>query len=317
METTQSNTLELMTLGKTSLNISPMGIGTWQWGDRYIWGYGQGVYNDEDLQASFNESLAAGINFFDTAEIYGSGRSETLLGRFVKETGQKLVIASKFMPYPWRFSSSQLRRALKLSLARLGMERLSLYQIHWPLPFRSVDTWANALVEVYQEGLVEAVGVSNYNADQMVKTCEILEKNGIPLASNQVRFNLLDRKAQDSGLLATCKKLGVTLIAYSPLSQGLLTGKYTPQNPVKGLRHFQSSVNLETLQPLIGLMRGIGQAHGGKSPSQVALQWVISMGAVPIPGAKNVRQARENAGALGWSLTENEVSMLAQASQKV
>jgi len=109
----------------------------------------------------------------------------------------------------------------------------------------------------------------------------------------------------------------VTLIAYSPLAQGLLTGKYTPQHPVSGLRGLQTRGILSPLQPLIGRMKEIGQAHGGKSPAQVALNWVICKGAVPIPGAKNVRQSHENIGALGWKLTEAEVATLDEASSRV
>jgi aryl-alcohol dehydrogenase-like predicted oxidoreductase len=317
MENNVGTVFEQITLGRTGIKISPMGIGTWQWGDRFFWGYGQGGYNDEDLHSTFQENLAAGINFFDTAEIYGNGRSETLLGRYLGESGQTLVIASKFMPYPWRLRRSSLARSLRMSLSRLGLKAVDLYQIHWPTPPYPVEVWVNALAEVYQEGLVRAVGVSNYSTSQMVRAYEILEKRGIPLASNQVRYSLIDRKPEDNGLMNACKNLGITLIAYSPLAQGLLTGKYTSKNPVSGVRRFQFASKVEAIQPLIGLMKEIGQAHEKKSPSQIALNWVMAMGGVPIPGAKNVRQARENIGALGWALTENEIEALNQASQKI
>jgi aryl-alcohol dehydrogenase-like predicted oxidoreductase len=132
----------------------------------------------------------------------------------------------------------------------------------------------------------------------------------VKLASNQVKFNLLDRAPERSGLLQACQELNVTLIAYSPLAQGLLTGKYTPQNPPKGARGVRSAKFLESIQPLIRLEREIGQAHGGKTPAQVALNWLLCKGTVPIPGAKNPRQLADNAGALGWRMTEDEVAAL-------
>jgi aryl-alcohol dehydrogenase-like predicted oxidoreductase len=317
METIVKTFPERIQLGKTDLQISPLGIGTWQWGDRMVWGYGQGGYSDDDLRAGFEDSLQAGINFFDTAEMYGGGRSETLLGQYVRASRVPVVVATKYMPYPWRLRKSNLREALLRSLNRLGLEKVDLYQIHWPFPPRPVETWADALADVVQAGLVNAVGVSNFSQDQMRRSYDVLARRGIPLASNQVRYNLFDRQAEKNGLLQACRELGVTLIAYSPLAQGLLTGKYTPQNPISGTRGFQYRRYLGPLQPLIGRMREIGQAHGGKSPAQVALNWVICKGALPIPGAKNVRQSHENIGALGWQLTETEVAALEEASNRV
>jgi aryl-alcohol dehydrogenase-like predicted oxidoreductase len=314
MEQISNSAIERVSLGRTSLRISPLGFGTWQWGDRMFWGYGQGGYSDEDLRAGFLEGISAGIIFFDTAESYGRGHSELLLGRYVHESGKEVVIATKYMPYPWRLSRSDLIKSLRKSLERLGISTVDLYQIHWPFPPRPVEVWAEGLADAFQAGLVRAVGVSNYNSDQMQRSNEVLEHYGIPLASNQVRYNLLDRKPETDGVLKTCKELGVSLIAYSPLAQGMLTGKYTPQNPVSGMRRFQYGNKLASIQSLINTMREIGRAHNDRSPAQVALNWLISKGAVPIPGAKNLRQARENIGAIGWSLSENEVKVLDQAS---
>jgi aryl-alcohol dehydrogenase-like predicted oxidoreductase len=306
-----------VSLGQTSIRISPLGIGTWQWGDQMTWDYGKGGFSDEDLRAGFKESLRAGINFFDSAEVYGRGRSETLLGQFLHEAGQPAVVATKFFPNPWRLSRASLLKALRASLARLGLEAVDLYQIHWPFPPIPVETWAAALAAAVQAGLTRAVGVSNYNAGQMRRTYDVLARSSIPLASNQVRYNLFSRKVEKNGLLEACCKLGVTLIAYSPLAQGLLTGKYTPDHPLGGTRSLQLGRFVGPIQPLVGLMREVGQTHGGKTPAQVALNWVMCKGAVPIPGAKNARQAQENAGALGWALTPAEVAALDSASEKV
>jgi aryl-alcohol dehydrogenase-like predicted oxidoreductase len=306
-------------LGQTDLFISPLGIGTWSWGDRMIWGYGQkNGYTDEDIHAAFQSSLESGINFYDTAEVYGFGLSEEILGRLVREAtrpGKKIVVASKFMPYPFRISRRFLMRSLRNSLKHLGMENLDLYQIHWPLPPISIETWMDELAGAIQAGLIRAAGVSNYSLEQMLRASRAMAKRGASLASNQVKYSLLTRNVERSGLLAACKEFGITLIAYSPLEMGMLTGKYTPENRPSGLRGWRYSRHyLYCIQPLIDVLRRIGEAHGGKTPAQVALNWVMCKGALPIVGAKNLRQAQENAGALGWRLTEAEVAALDEIS---
>ncbi len=225
-----------VSLGSTGIQISPMGIGTWAWGDTWFWQYGKGGYSDADLDAAYQASLAYGISFFDTAEMYGRGRSERLLGQFARQAGWPVVITTKFFPLPWRVSKGQLMGALRHSLDRLGLESVDLYQMHWPFPPVPIDTWMDAMADAVQAGLIRAVGVSNYNAEQTRRAHDALARRGVPLASNQVDYSLLQRKPETNGLLALCKQLNVTLIAYSPLAQGLLTGKYTPQNPPPGLR---------------------------------------------------------------------------------
>lgn len=307
-------------LGKTEVFIPPLGLGTWAWGDRLFWGYGR-AYTAADIEEAFRVAIEEGVLFFDTAEVYGNGRSERFLGRFLAdlpEDGPRPVIATKFFPYPWRWRPQALRRALEGSLQRLGLPQVDLYQIHWPFPPRSIDVWVRALGEAVQAGLARAAGVSNYSLSQTRRAQAILEEMGLPLASNQVEFSLLHRKPEQEGLLDYCREQGITLIAYSPLGKGLLTGKYTPDNPPPGARRRRSPrAFLERLQPLIGLLREIGQGHGNKTPAQVALNWVMCKGAVPIPGAKNAAQAQSNAGALGWRLTEDEVAALDRASEAI
>jgi aryl-alcohol dehydrogenase-like predicted oxidoreductase len=313
---------DLIHLGRTDIRISRLGLGTWQWGDRMMWGYGK-TYTDSDIHDAFHVSLQSGVNFFDTAEVYGKGRSEQLLGACLREARQSpliapLVVATKFMPYPWRLRKGALLSKLRASLARLGLERVDLYQIHWPFRPVPIEVWADALADAVEAGLTRAVGVSNYNSAQMLRAHSALAKRRIPLASNQVEFHLLNRRVEREGLLKLCRELGVTLIAYSPLAKGLLTGKYTPQTRPPGLRSYLfRRARLGKIQPLIQLLRAIGQAHDGKSPAQVALNWVIDKGAVPIPGAKNARQARDNAAALGWRLAESEITALDAESQKL
>lgn len=309
--------IDTIPLGQTEVRVTPLGVGTWQWGDSMFWGYGKG-YAAGEIRAAFDASLAAGLTFFDTAEIYGQGKSERFLGQFISGNGARPVVATKFMPLPWRVSKGQFLGALRKSLGRLGLAQVDLYQLHWPFPPRPVEFWADALADAVQAGLARAVGVSNYSTDQMRRAHEALAKRGVPLASNQVEYSLLHRAPERNGVLDACRELGVTLIAYSPLRKGLLTGKYTPDNLPPGFRRrIARSEQLAVIQLLITLMREIGAGHGGKTPSQVALNWVICKGAIPIPGAKNARQAQDNARALGWRLTADEVAALDKLSEGV
>jgi aryl-alcohol dehydrogenase-like predicted oxidoreductase len=304
-------------LGQSPVMIPPMGVGAWAWGDRFFWSYG-GEYAEPDVRAAFRASVEAGLTFIDTAEGYGFGVSERLVGKFAAEVDGPLQIATKFFPYPWRLFASQLERALASSLARLGRQQVDLYQIHWPIPPRSVRTWVRGLARVAAQGLVRAVGVSNYDIGQMRAATEELAAAQVPLASNQLSYSLLDRGVERSGLKSACDDQGTTLIAYSPLAQGLLTGKYSVDKPPPGRRGRRvSEETLRRLPRLLDVMREVGEANGGRTLPQVALNWVMAKGAVPIPGAKNRLQATENAGALGWSLDANEVQALDEAASSI
>ncbi|MEW5871707.1 MAG: aldo/keto reductase [Chloroflexota bacterium] len=308
---------ENIALGKTGIQVSPMGLGAWSWGDRTMWGYGRG-YTEDDIRAAYDVSLAAGINFIDTAEVYGMGRSERFVGMFLPDSPEPLIVATKFFPFPWRFTKGALKHALRNSLERLNLERVDLYQIHWPFPPVPIETWADALADVVEAGLARAVGVSNYNEEQMRRAYATLAKRGVPLASNQVEYSLLDRKVEMDGLLKACQELGITVIAYSPLAKGMLSGKYTPEKPAPGLRGRKyNRALLENIQPLLRLMREISRQHDGATLAQVALNWCLCKDTLPIPGAKNARQAQDNAGALSWRLTDAQVAELDEVSAKL
>lgn len=291
------------------LHSVQMGLGAWQWGDRMVWGYGQ-THTEEDIRKAFDVSLSLGIRFIDTAENYGSGFSERLLGKFLKETDQPVLIATKYFPWPWRFSKGFIPRALKGSLERLGVESVDLYQIHWSSPLMSPETMMEGMVECVKQGLTRTVGVSNFGQKKMIRAYTTLARHGIPLASNQVHYSLLSREVEKNGTLARCKELGIRLIAYSPLEKGLLTGKYSVENPPPGVRTSQYAELIKKIAPVIKVMQEVGQNHESKTVAQVALNWLICKGALPIPGAKNVTQAEQNAGGAGWQMTEEEVAML-------
>lgn len=310
----------MRTMNGHSLSEIEIGMGNWAWGDRFFWG-NSAQYGVAEARAAFEQAVARGVTFVDTAEVYNFGYSERLLGQFIRETGQRVTIATKFMPYPWRFSKRNLLRALRSSLERLGVDQVALYQIHWPSSPVAIERWMDALADAVELGLTRAVGVSNFNVAQLRRAHEALARRGVPLASNQIEYSLVARGPESSGLLDACRELGVTVIAYSPLGQGLLTGKYTPQSPPPGVRGRALRRKLPGAQPLVGLLNEIGQAHaddnGPKTPAQVALNWTICNDTLPIPGARNARQAAQNAGAAGWRLAEDEIAALDRASQQV
>ena len=295
------------------LHAVEMGLGAWQWGDRVIWQYGHG-YGEKQVQQAFQVSIEEGIRFIDTAELYGNGLSERLLGRFLRETDQPVLIATKFFPWPWRFYKGAIPRALQGSLSRLNVESVDLYQIHWPSPLMSTDKLMEGLAECVKSGLTRTVGVSNFGQTRMLAAYSSLARHNVPLASNQVHYSLLSRAVEKNGTLARCKELGIRLIAYSPIEKGLLSGKYSADKPPPGSRARNYASLLPRIPPLLKLMTQIGQDRGGKSNAQVALNWVLCKGAMPIPGAKNAEQALENAGALGWRLTDEEGERLDAAS---
>lgn len=306
-------------LAGTEVSIPAMGVGTWAWGDRSTWG--MGGYDSELTVASIEEawqaSIDAGVTLFDTAEVYGRGESERIIGGLLAADPARaaaVTIATKFMPMPWKLDvGGALERSLRASLDRLGRASVDLYQIHGPISFRGHAALADALAAVVQAGLTKAVGVSNYSAAETRAMSRQLEARGLELASTQVEFSLLRRDPLDSGVVDTCRELGVVVLAYSPIGQGRLTGKYSASNPPQGNRNFARHP-MEKIDALVADLRRIGEKHGGRTPSQVALNWLMAKGAVPIPGAKNKRQADENAGAVGWRLDDEDVATLDRGS---
>ena len=310
-----------MTLGKSGLRVPRMGIGAMVWGQpkgmarwtpaQLAYGPSHGTLEEEE---ALKVSLDAGVNLIDTAEMYSNGAAERRVGELAR--GKDVLIATKFPPSPFA-REDVFPNALEGSLARLERSSIDLYQHHFPSNRISIPKLMNLMADAVEAGKIKTVGVSNYSAEQMRLAHAELAKRGIPLASNQVQYSLLYRKPEVDGVLDACRELGITLIAYSPLAQGALTGKYTADTKASGLRRFLPNFNrkaMNAVQPVLELLRQIGDRYG-KSPSQVALRWLIeNENVLPIPGAKNSRQAAENVGALSFSLTPEEVQRLSQAT---
>ncbi len=307
--------MEPVPIGPSDLRVSPIGVGAWAWGDRY-WGFG-GDYGVDEVRGAFDALIEAGVNFVDTAEIYGKGLSETIVGDLVARQDRPIVVASKFAPLPMRLSARSVRAALDASLARLGVERVDLYQVHWPWTLIRLRPLMDAMADAVESGKVRYVGVSNYGADKIRRAHDALARRGVPLVSNQIQYNLLHRLPESRGILDTCRELGMTLIAHSPLAQGILTGKYRPGVRLHDGQRFRAEFKAGALLqsvPVVDLLTEIGQGHGGTS-TQAALNWLTRQeGVVPIPGVKNRRQAEDVAGALAWRMTDDEATALDQAS---
>ncbi len=249
------------------------------------------------MYSTFKSALDVGINFFDSAEVYNQGGSERTIGRLIGENRERLTLATKFFPYPWRVRKSDLDFALRSSLSRMNINRVDLYMIHFPLPPIPLRIWIDALGDALESGLTRAVGVSNCNSRQMKHAYEILKARGIPLASNQVEFNLFRRKVEQDGLLNLCHELNITLVAYRPIASGQLSRLQEASQSPMGLRS------------LLDVINKIAAEHK-KTISQVALNWILCKGAIPIPGARNPEHIIENSGAAGWRLSNKEVSDL-------
>ncbi len=309
------------TLGRTGVQVPRMGLGAMVWGQpRGLsrWTPAQMAYgpseNATEEERALEASLSSGVNLIDTAAMYSNGASEQRVGEVTR--GKDVLIATKFPPSPFA-RAEDFPRWLQGSLDRLGREHIDLYQHHFPSRRMDIPRVMSMLADAVEASKVRAVGVSNYSAEQMRLAHSELGKRGIPLASNQVMYSLVHRQPEVDGVLEACRELGITLIAYSPMGMGMLTGKYSSRTRAGGLRQFMPDFrgqNIEAVQPLINLLHEIGSRYH-KTPAQVAVRWLIENPLVlPIPGAKNSRQAEENAGALTFTLSGEDMDALNQAS---
>lgn len=321
------------------LYLPTMGCGTWAWGNRLLWGYDESM--DEQLQAVFNQCVANGVTLFDTGDSYGTGklngRSEELLGRFQKEYAgvnkENICIATKLAAYPWRLTRASMVSAGKSSAQRLG-RNIDLVQLHWSTAnYAPWQEWAllDGLADLYEQGLVKGVGLSNFGPKRLKKVHQRLTERGVPIATLQVQYSLLSTyPVTELGIKEVCDELGIKLIAYSPLALGILTGKYSSKDSSKnsnknsskesdkssfpkGIRGLLFRQLLPGVRSLLETMEEIAKSRN-KTMSQVAINWCICKGTIPIPGAKNLEQVQQNIGALGWKLDSGEVAQLDKAA---
>jgi aryl-alcohol dehydrogenase-like predicted oxidoreductase len=313
-------------LGRTSIEITPIGLGCWQFsGGRGLVGGFWGDVPQANVDEIVAAALAGGIDWFDTAEIYGRGRSEKALAHALKAAGKKsgdVVIATKWWPIPR--TAASIGATIGERLRCLDDFAIDLHQVHQPFSFSSVEAEMAAMADLVAAGKIRAVGVSNFSAKQMRRAHAALAKRGIPLASNQVDYSLVRRRIESNGVLAAAKELGITIIAYSPLGQGILSGKFheDPQlvkkrpGPRRHMPAF-SQGGLARSRPLIEELRAIAAALG-VTAAQVAVRWLIDFHGetvVAIPGATKPQHAVEAAGSLAVRLSDAQMARLDELSR--
>lgn len=305
-------------LGRSPVVVAPLGVGCWAWGDREFWRYEQ-AHGPADVVAAFDAALAAGLTLFDTAESYGWGKSEQLLGALVRRSGRPLVVATKYAPLAGRGGAAALPRGIAGSLRRLRLPHIDLYQLHWAdadeLP---IPAAMEVLADAVHAGRIRAVGVSNFRAAEMRLAHEVLARRGVPLATNQVRYSLLHRAPEVDGVLDACRELGITLLAYSPLAQGLLGGRYGPGTVPDDFRAASppfAADQLAAATPLLDALRAVAATHAVE-PAAVALAWLLAQpNVVPLAGARTGPQSAANARAVSLRLAAEELALLEDLSQ--
>ncbi len=302
--------MEYRELGRTGIRVSAIGIGTWQWGSRE-WGWGN-LYGLDDLRGALDAAEELGVNLIDTAEIYGLGRSEEIIGELIRGRRDRFVIATKVGPH--RLTFDGIIRACEGSLRRLGVQHVDLCQVHWPNPLVPIRTYMRAMERLLLMGRIGAIGVSNFGLRELEEARASLSRSDV--ASDQVKYNLVDR-GPESDLLPYAEREGITIIAYSPLAQGVLARGSHGGHLVGRLNSLFRRYDPRRLSPLLEALRSIASARGA-TPAQVALAWLLSRGSrvVPIPGVKSRRHVEEAAAAASLRLTPQEISALDSAVRR-
>ncbi len=319
--------IKLRHLGESDVQITPLGLGCWQFSNQIgfagkFWPSLKEVPSDEIIKISWE----GGINWFDTAEMYGWGESEKCVSHGLQKINvpvESAIIATKWHPIARR--AKRMFRSIEEQIQRLAPYKITLYQIHSPTSLSSTKKEMEVMAELLKAGVIRCAGVSNYSARQMRNAYDHLEKLGFPLVSNQVHYSLLNRRIERNGILKTAQELGITIIAYSPLEQGLLTGKFH-ENPTLiktrvGWRKYfplYRPSGLEKTKPVIETLKKIAEQHDA-TPAQVALNWLIYFHGervVAIPGATRAEQAFQNLGTFKFRLTEAEMDEIDRVSRR-
>jgi len=313
-------------LGKTDIEVSPIGLGCWQFSQgKNMTGRMWSVLDQGTMDAVVDAALNGGVTWFDTAQAYGNGASERALSAALQHRGVEpgeVVVATKWLPIAK--PAKNIPHTIGTRIACLQPYPIDLFQVHSPGSVSSIPAQMREMAKLVHAGKVRAVGVSNFSAKQMAQAAAALRDEGLTLASNQVRINLLDRRVESNGVLAAAQELGVTLIAYSPLAQGVLTGRFHEdpalaralpwgrRSRLGAASRFLTPEGLRRSAPLIAELHAVGEAHGA-SVAQVALAWLVTRygdTVVAIPGASRPEQAAATATAMDVRLTEAEMASI-------
>ena len=320
---TLSKPIKKRRLGQTEIEITPIGLGVMQFaGGEGIFGMMFPEISQEKMNGIIKTALDGGINWFDTAEIYGRGRSERGLSnglRAAEKKDDEVIVATKW--FPMFRTARNIPRTISDRLHFLNGYSIDLYMVHQPWGFSPPEAEMEAMADLVEKGKVRAIGVSNFNVEHMRRAHRALQKRGLPLAVNQVQYSLLHRKVETNGVLAAAKELGVTITAWSPLASGLLTGKFHKDPEILNQtlfgRRMQLRREIERSRPLVQALEEIANEHDA-TPAQIALNWLIHFqgeAVVAIPGASKVKQAEESAGVMNFKLSNEAMARLDELSR--
>jgi aryl-alcohol dehydrogenase-like predicted oxidoreductase len=316
--------MEMRKLGTTDINVTPIGLGMMEFaGGGGLMGFAFPLIPQEEKNATVRAGLEGGVNWFDTAELYGNGISEASLATALKAAGRgdaDVVVATKW--WPLFRTAGNIGRTIDARIRYLDGYSIGLHMVHQPFGLSSREAEMDAMADLVEAGKIRSVGVSNFNPAQMRRAHKALQRRGLPLAVNQVEYSLLDRSIERNGVLETAQDLGVTIIAYTPLASGLLTGKYHRRPELLKMKpmYWRGRIerSLGKSRPIVEALERIGAAHG-VTAGQAALNWVIHARGdivVAIPGVTSARQAAENAAAMKFRLSDGEMGELDELTRR-
>ncbi|KAF6835633.1 putative aldo/keto reductase [Colletotrichum musicola] len=303
---------------KGDVKSSYICVGGWSWGDKATWHYDESEWIK--IQEAWQTLYDCGINFIDTAEAYGNGESEKIVGDLVQGLPRdSVVVQTKYFSTPMKATNfihpiDAPVKSLKASLKRMRLDFVDIYLFHGPIHPQSVASVAEGMAKCVEQGFARAIGVANYDSEDVLKFRDELRKHNVPLAANQCEFSPLRRYPEVSGNIRRCKEADIVFQSYASLAQGRLTGKYTPDSPPPKEYRF-SCYDMKDIEPTVAVLREIAEKRG-KSPVSVSLNYNIGKGVLPVVGIRNVGQANDAIEALGWRLSEEEIIAIDKVSIK-
>lgn len=319
--------ISLRRLGESDLMVSPIGLGCWQFSKGHgVVGKFWPILQDEEIKEIVHVSLQGGVNWFDTAEVYGWGESEKALSRALKTLNiskKDIIIATKW--FPLLRTARSITQTIDHRLAALDSSCIDIYQIHHPASISSIRANMKAMANLIKKNKVRYVGVSNFSARKMRQAQNEISQHGFNIISNQVEYSLLNRKIEGNGILNTARELNISIISYSPLAQGLLSGKFHDDPSLipntSGFRKRKKLFKLEGLdksRPVINALKELAEKYQ-VSPAQISLNWLVNFHGdtvVAIPGATKIKQAQDNAGSMKFKLSKDELDYLDRVSNR-
>ena len=294
-------------------NLAKIALGAWAWGNDGTFG---NEHNIEDLKPIYDKSMELGLNLWDTAYVYGMGKSEEVLGQFLKTSNREdFVISTKFTPQlAEMFEANEVTSMYENSAKILGVEDIDIFWIHNPV---GAPEWTKKLVETAKEHDIKMIGVSNHNLAEIKEANEILKEAGLKLGAVQNHYSLLNRSSEDSGILEYCKENDIIFFSYMVLEQGALSGKYDTAHPFpegsdRANAYGESLAEIEELNKAIA---DIAENHNAKV-AQLPIAWAIAKGTLPIVGATKVHHVEDAADAVNIELSGDEIKTMEELADK-